>query len=310
MESASFIRTFLYPDFSRTADIRPMLDPFRGRRRYSSTSSESSSDSSMSLSSSSSSSLSSSTTSLSSSDGDQELENQIKETVMTVPTIKTVPIRGFSLTKQMSSDTTPSPLDDKDLIDIILKHGVHRELKSLNLIKEVVQEPPTLSPVKESSDDTSAAQKSKIVQFKSVMWADLKDRSLGCFKGRIGISEEVIPLDGLRLGVYLLFSDEKDRRFINSYKFYGMFDVVENFVSVSSTWKIDDFENAPIGIGYTSFIFSDNTPEFLLEIVSSITKQLPYSFEFLVFIDVLSDSLCLECFDASSFKPMFFNLCH
>ena len=322
MSSARFINSFLYPDFSSTPDITFVFNPFNAV----------SDDSSSTLS-------SDEEVVILSCEKDkfgEETSHQIYasqsmipksreeiigteqnlflETDKTLPEKETVPENAerlfprVSFTTQISSDTTTSPLDDMDLIDIILKHGVHRELKSLAFRKECVQEPPSLSPVSECIDDNMTLPSNKMLHFDVSVLDKIRMVSLGCFMGKHVDNTCVLPVDGLTCSVHLLYSEQKNKTFIISSKLYAKLDLVTSQLMVIDDDAKDIGE--PIGVAFASYILSENTPIFILEQVKSTFKVLftGSRIEFFTFIDVMSENLMLECFEYGSNRPMLFNI--
>ena len=331
MNTARFINAFLYPDFTTSTDIRFVLDPYNIDSDDSVSTSSTNSDIE--------------TDNISFSRGDrfnEELSNNNRtaqpaffhqtsqkeivpsKTAVKSPSHTNQTIRSeqdstttttstermfprVSFTTQASSDTTTSPLDDMDLIDIILKHGVHRELKSLTFRKECVQEPPSLSPVKECSDDTMPVPVCKMLHFDGSVLDKIKLNSLGCFLGKNVEIKNVLPLDGLTCMLYLLYSEPKNNLLITSSKLYGKLDLVQSQLTLFNTDERD--LGKPIGVAFASYLLSDNTPIFILEVAKSKLEILRKSrIEFFSFIDVGSENLIMECFECSSNKPMVFNV--
>ena len=331
MNTARFINAFLYPDFTTPTDIRFVLDPYNIDSDDSASTSSTNSD------------IETDNISFHRGDGYRETlsSNNLKvqpalfhqtsqkeiapckteveslshtnqticseqnSTTTTTSTERMFP--RVSFTTQASSDTTTSPLDDMDLIDIILKHGVHRELKSLTFRKECVQEPPSLSPVKECSDDTITVPVSKMLHFDGSLLDKIKLNSLGCFLGKNVENKSVLPIDGLTCMLYLLYSEQKNNLFITSSNLYGKLDLVQSQVTLFNTDERD--LGKPIGVAFASYLLSENTPIFILELAKSKLEILTKSrIEFFSFIDVGSENLILECFECPSNKPMVFNV--
>ena len=319
MNPTSFVSAFLYPDFTVTPHVQCMLNPFVSE-------SECSSDSSSSY----------------SEDDDMrtnEYDNDFKCTIeveqvdkqftvaavqneiiksenhqttpeATAPTdcLLKIPSQNNSLTRRKSSEPS-SPLDDLDLIGIILKDGVHRELKSLTLKKECVQESPDLSPVKESSDDTSVpVPNNRVLNFNVSVLESLRNVSLGCFQGKEGAGIGTIPVDGFSCGVYFLYSDEKDGKLITSSKPYAIFDIIEDNLIILNQ-PVEQKIGKPTGIALTSYVLSENAPDFVIELVkSTLSKIFDLRFSFLTFFDVISENYLMECFEYETNQPMMFNI--
>lgn len=329
MNTARFIDTFLYPDFTKPTDIRFVLNPYDTDSDDSASTSSTNSD------------VETDNFSLprgnrygevlpnNNSTVQPALFNQTSQNHITPrrTEVKSLPDENqkictkqdsstspaermfprVSFTKQASSDTTTSPLDDMDLIDIILKHGVHCELKSLNFRKGCVQEPPSLSPVKECNDDTMTVPVNKMLHFDVSVLDKIKLDSLGCFLGKNVDSKSVLPLDGLSCVLYLLYPDTKNNLFVTSSKLYGNLDLVQSQITFLSRDE-KDLGN-PIGVAFASYLLSENTPIFVLELAKSKLEILAKSrIEFFSFIDVGSENLILECFECLSNKPMVFNI--
>ena len=219
-----------------------------------------------------------------------------------------IPSRNNSLTRRKSSETS-SPLDDLDLIDIILKDGVHRELRSLTLKKENVQESPNLSPVKESSDDTSLPVLcNQILNFDVEVLDKLRSGSLGCFQGKGKTVVETIPIDGLTFGVHFLYADASNDKLITSSKPYALLDVIEDVLEVFNLSE-SQIIGQPTGIALTSFVLSENSPDFIIELVkSNLSENLDVHINFLTFFDVISENYSLECFEYKTNQPLMFNI--
>ena len=316
MSSSRFINAFLYPDFTAPTDIRFVFNPFDADSDDSCSNSTTTSDDDV-LSeenklgceiSDENYAVSSKYQEKSPATEANSLENN--EDASVAAPVSAAGERLFprvSFSAHVSSDSTTSPLDDMDLIDIILKHGVHRELKSLTFRKECVQEPPSLSPVKECSDDVMTLPGSKMLHFDMTVLETIRSNSLGCYMGKNWNSKSVIPVDGLTCGLYLLYAEAKNKYHITSCKFYATLDVVESRLTLINEDEKDIGE--PIGVAFASSIFSENTPSLILELAKSKLKALTRArIEFLTFIDVMSENLMMECFEHSSNSPMLFNL--
>ena len=303
--------------------------------------------------------------------------------------IKKLEVSSLDTTSPLP-DTT-SPLDDMDLIDIILKDGVHKELKSLRRDKpshhgnlpdrDIVE--GSLSSVTESGEDLGSATRgnsgedqvvgvrergsvspekdlgtaprgkchvegrmsredekesgkitgedeicnnnlvSPPIMPKTVPTAVfIRDNNLPTLEGgmlgtirrnALGSTcmnrerEQILPTEGLSLGVYLLFSDKNNDILLNSHSFIGIFDAIEASLTKGRDLPIESGRN-PIGIGFTSFILSENTPDFLLQLFKEEFLHLYPSLTMLILFDVISEHLTVECFDFQSLNPLIYNI--
>ena len=148
-------------------------------------------------------------------------------------------------------------------------------------------------------------QNTQIIELSLTVLQQMKIASLGCFGEKD--SATVLPLDGLVFGVFALYSGLEDH-LITSCKLLGHLNVIDStFVKLKS---LSDQEKGNfIGLGFTSFIFSEIVPTDIFELIKScLVNELDTQVEFLAFYDVLSDHYSIECFNYDSCTPILFNI--
>ena len=209
--------------------------------------------------------------------------------------IVTTPQQNCLLTQQSSETVSSSPLDEMDLIDIILKDSIHRELKSVIVKSDCLD--GNLSPVNEAEEIKLAPQETlskengndKILLFTEDMMNQLRIKSFTC-----------LSVDGAQAQVYYLFKSDS---------VIGIFDkfmVVDEYDFITDTWKADQHKScmvkAPYGVLFANFVFSDGVSADILRKLNLNNDAV-----FMGFLDVGKESIKLECYNTQTFEPIVFD---